>query len=192
MSHCDLVIRVCLKNRSAMGSRARRAGWRGVTREHIREKSVTEEQRRQPARPAARPPGIFFRHALSRNHAEENRCQHVWRAAFTPLQGPHKQYARNFPESHYHRALKRHKCRAPLRNGFAATNSPRAAEESRLARTHPRQTRMGLETVRRRIEARLSRLASARLPATLRCAGPHAVRHVSALRFLSRHAPRGV
>jgi hypothetical protein len=56
--------RVCLKNRPAMGLRARRVGWRGATKEHIREKSVTEEQRRQPACPAARPSGIFLRHAL--------------------------------------------------------------------------------------------------------------------------------
>ena len=57
-------VRACLKNRPAMGLRARQAGWRGATREHIREKSVTEEQQRQPACPAARPPGIFFSHAL--------------------------------------------------------------------------------------------------------------------------------
>ena len=56
--------RAYLKNRLAMGLRARRTGWQGATREHIRQKSVTEEQRRQPACPAARPLGIFFRHAL--------------------------------------------------------------------------------------------------------------------------------
>src|ERR1700721_3830922 len=34
-----------------MGLRARRVGGPGATKEHIREKSVTEEQRRQPACP---------------------------------------------------------------------------------------------------------------------------------------------
>jgi hypothetical protein len=56
--------RAFLKNKLAMGLRARQAGLRGATREHIRQKSVTEEQRRQPACPAARTPGIFFRYAL--------------------------------------------------------------------------------------------------------------------------------
>ena len=65
-----VLLRACLKNGPAMGLRARRVGWRGATREHIREKSVTGEQRRQsacpsPARAPARPPGIFFRDALT-------------------------------------------------------------------------------------------------------------------------------
>jgi hypothetical protein len=47
-------------------------------------------------------------------------------------------------------------------DGIAETNSPHAAEESWPARTHPRKTRMGLETIRCRIEERTSRLASAR------------------------------
>jgi len=59
-------LRACRKNRRAVGLRARRAGWRGATREHIREKSVTKEQQRRPASPAARPPGILFRYALGR------------------------------------------------------------------------------------------------------------------------------
>jgi hypothetical protein len=48
-----------------MGLRARRARWQGATKEHIRPQSVTEEQRSQLARPAARPPGLFLKHALS-------------------------------------------------------------------------------------------------------------------------------
>ncbi len=55
----------CFENSSGQGLRARRGGWRGATRAHIREKSVTEEQRSQPPRPAARPPEIFSKHALS-------------------------------------------------------------------------------------------------------------------------------
>jgi hypothetical protein len=59
-----------------VGLRARRGGWRGSPRSraalvcsdsrraHIREKSVTDEQRSQPPRPAARPPDIFSKHAL--------------------------------------------------------------------------------------------------------------------------------
>jgi ABC-type multidrug transport system ATPase subunit len=39
-------LRACFENRSGRGLRARRGDWRGATREHIREKSVTEEQRR--------------------------------------------------------------------------------------------------------------------------------------------------
>jgi len=61
------IVRACLKNRPVMGLRARRVGWPGATRVPIRETSVTEEQQRQPACPAARPPGIFFRHALKVN-----------------------------------------------------------------------------------------------------------------------------
>jgi hypothetical protein len=57
-------LRACFENRSGRGLRARRGDWRGATREHIREKSVTEEQRSQPPRPAARPPEIFSKHAL--------------------------------------------------------------------------------------------------------------------------------
>jgi hypothetical protein len=56
-------LRACLKNKPAAGWQARRSGWRGATREHIREKSVTEEQRSQTDCPAARRPGVFFRHA---------------------------------------------------------------------------------------------------------------------------------
>ncbi len=59
------LIRTCLKNRPAEGLPARRPGWQGATREHIRKKSVTGEQRLQSDCPAARPPGIFFRHAPS-------------------------------------------------------------------------------------------------------------------------------
>jgi hypothetical protein len=47
-----------------------------------------------------------------------------------------------------------------LRNGIAEINSPHTAEESRFARTHSRETRMGLETIRCRIEERFSRLAN--------------------------------
>src|SRR5436190_5859708 len=57
-------LRACLKNRPGKGLRARRGGWRGARREHIREKSVTDEQRSHPPRPAARPTGIFLKHAL--------------------------------------------------------------------------------------------------------------------------------
>ena len=57
--------RAFLKNKPAIGLRARRAGWRGATREHIRKKSVTEEPQRHPACSAARLLGIFFRHALT-------------------------------------------------------------------------------------------------------------------------------
>ncbi len=57
--------RACFKNRSGKGLRARRGGWRGATRAHIRQKSVTEEQRSQPPRPAARPTGIFSKPALT-------------------------------------------------------------------------------------------------------------------------------
>src|SRR5579862_4086159 len=60
-----LAIRACFENRSRKGLRARRGGWRGATRAHIREKSATEEQRSQTPRPAARPTGIFSKHALS-------------------------------------------------------------------------------------------------------------------------------
>jgi hypothetical protein len=70
-------LRACFENRSGEGLRARRGGWRGSpqeraalvcsdsTRAHLRENSVTEEQRSQPPRPAARPPDIFSKHALS-------------------------------------------------------------------------------------------------------------------------------
>jgi len=60
----DASLRACLKSRPAGGLRARLAGWRGATREHIRDKSVTEAQRRQPASPAAGRPGVFLRQAL--------------------------------------------------------------------------------------------------------------------------------
>jgi hypothetical protein len=39
--------------------RTRRAGWRGATREHIRKKSVIEEQQRQPACPPQDRPEFF-------------------------------------------------------------------------------------------------------------------------------------
>src|SRR5213595_3543779 len=61
---CTDSLRACFKNRPGKGLRARRGGWRGVRREHIREKSVTDEQRSHPPRPAARPTGIFLKHAL--------------------------------------------------------------------------------------------------------------------------------
>ena len=61
---CFRKVRACFENSSAKGLRARRGGWRGATRAHIREKSVTEDQRSQPPRPAARPPEIFSKHAL--------------------------------------------------------------------------------------------------------------------------------
>jgi len=44
--------------------RARRGGWRGATRAHIRRKSGTEEQPSQPPGPAARPTEIILKHAL--------------------------------------------------------------------------------------------------------------------------------
>src|SRR5580765_6925074 len=59
-------IRACFKNRLGKGLRARRGGWRGARREHIREKSVTDEQKSHPPPPAARPTGIFSKHALRR------------------------------------------------------------------------------------------------------------------------------
>ena len=80
--------RACLKNRPAMGLRTRRAGWLGATREHIRRKSVTEEQRRQPAGPAARPPGIFFRHALSFINSIIRLLQPKFKHRLTPLVAP--------------------------------------------------------------------------------------------------------
>ena len=43
----------------------------GARRAHIREKSVTDEQRSQPPRPAARPTGIFSKHAAA---AREGGC----------------------------------------------------------------------------------------------------------------------
>ena len=61
-----LDLRACLESSSGKGLRARRGGWRGAPRAHIRKKSVTEAQRSQPPRPAARPPEILSKHALSR------------------------------------------------------------------------------------------------------------------------------
>ena len=58
------LVRACFENRSAKGLRARRGGWRGGTRAHIREKSLTDEQRSQPPCPDARPPETFSKHAL--------------------------------------------------------------------------------------------------------------------------------
>jgi hypothetical protein len=55
--------RACLENRSGKVLRARRGGWLGATKAHIREKSATEEQRRPQPCPAARPTEIFSRHA---------------------------------------------------------------------------------------------------------------------------------
>jgi DNA-binding transcriptional ArsR family regulator len=57
-----LELRACFENRSVEGLRARR----GTTRAHIRQKSVTEEQRSQTLRPAARPPEVFSTHALKK------------------------------------------------------------------------------------------------------------------------------
>ncbi len=65
------------------------------------------------------------------------------------------------------------------RHGTVKTNLPHAAKESWLARTHPRQARMGLETIHCRIEEGFSRLASTRLFAALRRSGRDTVRHVS-------------
>ena len=76
--------------------------------------------------------------------------------------------------------------------GVGVNLLPHATKESWPARTYSRETQMGLETIRRRIEERFSRLASARISAALRRAGRDAVRHVSTSRFLSSHAPRGV
>src|ERR1700683_344341 len=71
-------LRACLENRPERGLRARRGGWRGSpqsraarvcsdsTSEHPPGGAVSEEQRSQPPRPAARPPGIFFKHALNK------------------------------------------------------------------------------------------------------------------------------
>ena len=47
-----------------MGLRARRGRWQGARRENIPRGSSTDEQRSQRPRPAARPPGIFSKHAL--------------------------------------------------------------------------------------------------------------------------------
>jgi hypothetical protein len=57
-------LRACFENRSGKGLRARRGGWRGATKENIPRGSSTEEQRRQPPRPAARPPELFSKHTL--------------------------------------------------------------------------------------------------------------------------------
>ena len=57
-------IRACFKNSAGQGMRARRGGWRGATKENIPRGSSSEEQRRQPPRPVARPPEIFLKHAL--------------------------------------------------------------------------------------------------------------------------------
>ena len=61
-------LRACLENHLATALRTRRAGWQRATREQIR--GVTEEQRRQTARPVARPPEAFFKHArvLTKGH----------------------------------------------------------------------------------------------------------------------------
>jgi len=63
-------LRACFENRSGEGLRARRAGWRGATKENIPRGSSTKEQRRQPARPAARPTEIFSKHALTEAHGQ--------------------------------------------------------------------------------------------------------------------------
>jgi hypothetical protein len=48
-----------------MGLRARSDGRREARSEHIRRKSVSDERRRPPFDPAARPSGIFFKQALN-------------------------------------------------------------------------------------------------------------------------------
>ena len=63
-THGTASLRARLENRPERGWRARRAEWRGASREHMRQKSVTETQRSQTARPAARHPGVFSKHAL--------------------------------------------------------------------------------------------------------------------------------
>src|SRR3954452_3505928 len=81
-------LRACFKNRPGKGLRARRSGWRGARREHIREKSVTDEQQSQPPRPAARPTGILLKHALSfAGWGRDGRCGSIllsW-LAVTPI-----------------------------------------------------------------------------------------------------------
>ena len=59
-----MVIRACLKNRS--GRDCERGGADGEARRGriFARKSVTEEQRSQAPRPAARPPEILFKYAL--------------------------------------------------------------------------------------------------------------------------------
>jgi len=63
-------LRACFENRSGKGLRARRGGWRGATRAHIREKSATEEQRSQPPRPAQDRPRYFQTRSQRQFHSK--------------------------------------------------------------------------------------------------------------------------
>src|SRR5271166_5004489 len=55
----------CFENRSGRDCERGGAAGKASRRAHIRGKSVTDEQRSQTPRPAARPPDIFSKHALS-------------------------------------------------------------------------------------------------------------------------------
>ena len=86
---------ITFENRSGKGLRARRGGWRGARRAHIREKSVTEERRSQPPRPAARPTEKFSKHALLRRLRD--RIQFAARQ-FVPGRGESDEHIRRICE----------------------------------------------------------------------------------------------